>query len=462
MLDDDALLNVFYLYGLDVWDEENDEDFSVGKFHWKGAHWWYKLAHVCRRWRNVILASPIHVGVHLLCTHGTPVARMLAHSPPLPIIIYYMGNVGKSAADDEEDILLALKHRDRVRRIGLSVPAPNLRKLVGAIDNEFPLLERLFISHRTTPTTILKLPESFHAPHLRHLVLSRVTLQMGSPLLTTAVRLVTLKLACIPPSTYFNPDYLLARLSLMPQLEILAVDCHIDDPNRGAEEQLLATPMTTHVTLPRLRLFALLGESTYLEGLLARISTPALEQLRIESFTPSTLPQLSRFMKKLRFDAVRLKFLRDVYQIVLADDSRGENWTDPFRMRNRCGHLDLQVASAEQIFKQLWPLLSVVMQLTLDYEVLSPWFDWREEVDRALWRELLRPFSKVKTLYVEDGLLQGGELLRSLQPDNGEILLPELKELVSRNGVGYPDDEVISFFNARQIAGYPVTLVYEP
>jgi hypothetical protein len=463
ILDDDALLNVFYLYGLDVWDAENDDDFSVGKFHWKGAHWWYKLAHVCRRWRNVVVASPVHIGVHLLCTHGTPVARMLAHSPPLPIIIYYMGNVGKPSSEDDENILLALQHRERVRRIGLSVPAPSLLRLITAIDEEFPMLERLFISPRTIPTTSFSLPESFHAPHLRHLVLSRVSIQIGSPLLTTAAGLVTLKLACIPSSGYFDPSYLLARLSLMSRLEILAVAFHSDDHNHDAEGQLSENQPTTHVTLPCLRFFAFLGESAYLEGLLAQISTPALEQLRIESSTPSTLPQLSQFMgatDNLRFNTVRLKFLRDVYQIVLADDSHGEEWPDPFRMRIRCRHLDLQVASAVQIFRELWPLLFVVMTLTLDYEVLSPWFDWREEVDRALWRELLKPFSNVKTLLVEDGLLQGGELLRSLQSDSGEPPLPELKELVSRGGVGYPDDDAISFLNARQIAGYPVTLVY--
>lgn len=469
MLDDDALLNIFYLYGLDVWDEENDDDFSVGKFHWKGAHWWYKLAHVCRRWRRLIFASPVHIGAHLLCTHGMPVARMLAHSPPLPIIIYYMGNVGKTTVEDEdeEDILLALQYPDRVRRIGLSVPAANLLRPLRAIDQEFPILERLFITPLAVSTTSLVLPRSFHAPHLRRLVLSRVAIQIGSPLLTTAVGLVTLKLAYIPPSAYFDPGCLLAWLSLMPRLEILAVDFHSDEPNRVAEGQLLDTPMMAHVSLPCLRMFAFQGESVYLGRLLARIRAPALGQLRIESFTPSTLPQLSQFMgatNNLRFDAVRLKFLRDAFEIALTDDSRGEGWTDPFRMRIRCGHLDVQLASAVQIFRELWSSLFVVVKLILDYEVLSPWLDWREEVDRTLWRELLRPFSHVKTLRAEDGLLRGGKLLRSLHSDNGEPplgLLPELKQLVSRGGVGYHDAETISFLNARQTAGVPVTLVYE-
>jgi hypothetical protein len=51
--------------------------------------WWYKLVKVCRRWRYLILESASHLGLCLVCSPGTPVAEMLAHSPPLPLIILH-------------------------------------------------------------------------------------------------------------------------------------------------------------------------------------------------------------------------------------------------------------------------------------------------------------------------------------------------------------------------------------
>ncbi|KAF8496767.1 hypothetical protein F5888DRAFT_1803941 [Russula emetica] len=42
-------------------------------------------------------------------------------------------------AEDEEGILLALEQRHRVRHLRLLLPVQNLRKLVMAIDEEFPI-----------------------------------------------------------------------------------------------------------------------------------------------------------------------------------------------------------------------------------------------------------------------------------------------------------------------------------
>jgi hypothetical protein len=55
----------------------------------------------------------------------------------------------------------------------------------------------------------LVLPETFQAPHLRHLLLLGFTLPIGSRSLTTAVGLVTLDIVVGHPSTYFQPNTLL-------------------------------------------------------------------------------------------------------------------------------------------------------------------------------------------------------------------------------------------------------------
>jgi hypothetical protein len=57
---------------------------------WDLGRWWYRLAHVCQRWRNLILGSASYLGLSLVCTNGAPVENMLAHSPPLPLTVDYM------------------------------------------------------------------------------------------------------------------------------------------------------------------------------------------------------------------------------------------------------------------------------------------------------------------------------------------------------------------------------------
>ena len=69
---------------------------------------------------------------------GTPIADMLAHSPPLPLVIDYHQKVSAAAnvtAEDEEGALLAFKQRDRVLRVRLAMPVTNLQKVVAAMGN---------------------------------------------------------------------------------------------------------------------------------------------------------------------------------------------------------------------------------------------------------------------------------------------------------------------------------------
>ena len=146
---------------------------------------------------------------------------MLAHSPPLPLIIDYIGEDDDIAAKHEEEILLALEHRNRVRRIRLRMPVPNLQKLILAIDEEYPMLEYLILAPSPEDNTTLIIPTTLQAPHLRHLELFNFSLPRGSRLLTTAVGLVSLCLAMVHPSTYIQPNVLLQWLSSMTQLETL-------------------------------------------------------------------------------------------------------------------------------------------------------------------------------------------------------------------------------------------------
>jgi len=127
-------------------EEDDDDRLGGGKARWIRGRWWYKLTHVCQRWRNLILGSTSYLDLCLVCAQGTPVADMLAHSPPLPLIVDHVYGDVSISEEDEEGILLALKqYCDRVRCVRLQMAIPNLQKLVVAIDEEFPILEHLIL-----------------------------------------------------------------------------------------------------------------------------------------------------------------------------------------------------------------------------------------------------------------------------------------------------------------------------
>ena len=399
------LLNVFYLYRLDVPDEYHDD----GKLNddWGGHRWWHKLAQVCRWWRYLILASPSQLDLHLLCTYGVPIANMLAHSPPLPLTICYYDKDRETTEEDDEGILLALRHTDRVHYIHLDFPSPKLLKFITIMDEQFPILERMYIWSRTEGDRSLVLPRTFQAPLLRHFALS-IALPIGSPLLTTTVGLVTLGLIEIPPSAYFPPNYLLTRLSLMPQLETLLITFYSPLTNRDVGRQSLNTPIMTHITLPNLRVLIFTGVSAYLEGLLNRIRAPLLGELEIVLFNQLTftVPRLLQFMdtlETLSFDRVQLAFGNDSAEFKMFQ--LGERGGRSFSMEIKCRHLDWQVSSAIQILTALQPVLSAVEQLTLSHVEYSQSPEWHNEIDPTQWRGILRPFGNLTTLHVQNSLV---------------------------------------------------------
>ena len=154
-LDDDSLLNMFYFCRPIFFD---NHEYGNIEWDWGREHWWYKLVQVCRRWRYLIISSALHLRLYLLCTHGTPVADMLAHSPPFPLFINLNTEFYYPTAEDEEGIMLALQQRDRVRRIRLQQPIKRLHNLMAAIVGEFPVLEYLHIAPSRELNAKFRLP----------------------------------------------------------------------------------------------------------------------------------------------------------------------------------------------------------------------------------------------------------------------------------------------------------------
>ena len=452
---------------LDESEANNAELLEGGE--WNRERWWNKLIQVCRRWRYLVLDSAYHLRVSLVCARGTPVADMLAHSPPVPLVIDHFDTYQDLTSEDEAGIILALQHRDRVRRIRLLKPIPILQKLVAALDGEFPILEFLLIEHQRYHQPVIEhktnlyFPETFWAPQLRELVLKNFVTPIDSPTLTTMGNLVTLYLTKIPSSVYFHPNALIQLLTLMTQLETLGIGFNRYNPSRDVERHLLRTSTMTQVTLPNLRWLAFRGSSAYLEALLPWVTIPLLENLAVAFFNRMlySIPHLRQFTsasRNLQIKTAMVAFARDNIWVNAFPHTEAKVCTLDIQLGGK--HLDWQVVSAAQVFPAFKTILSAVEHLTLEYDRYNMSSEWNRQADRSHWRELLGSFDKVKNIRVEDGLVE--QVSRALQPGEGESsteLLPELQEL-SYSTSGSSPDAFTLFIDARQQAGHPVTVVH--
>src|SRR6267154_4327055 len=131
------------------------------------------LVHVCQKWRYAVFQSPLRLNLRILCSAGTPVRENLALWPSLPIIIKQRGHL-----TNNDNIIVALGHSDRVCEIDLNMTSPHLERVFAAMQKTFVALKELWL--RAIDDRAPVVSDSFlggSAPHLRHLVLTSIPLQ---------------------------------------------------------------------------------------------------------------------------------------------------------------------------------------------------------------------------------------------------------------------------------------------
>ena len=122
------------------------------------------------------------------------------------------------------------------------------------------------------------------------------------------------------------------------------------------------------------------------------------------------------------------------------------------------GDFDWHIASAAEIFGSLSPILSVAEKVAFRYEESYQLPELYNDAIRRRWRELLRLFTNVNTIYVQDVLVRN--VSRSLPSGDGEPpmeFLPNLEE-IGYSGGSDARDAFTTFLNERQVAGHPVSL----
>jgi hypothetical protein len=113
ILDDDSILNIFHFYRLAIFDEDEDCDLIRGGRGWDRELWWYKLAHVCQGWRNLLLGSPSYPTWNFALSVRKARQSQTCWNIPLPLVIGYSEIDRDITAEDDERIILALEQRDR-------------------------------------------------------------------------------------------------------------------------------------------------------------------------------------------------------------------------------------------------------------------------------------------------------------------------------------------------------------
>ena len=407
MLPDDVLLKIFDFYV----NEDMCEDYKLVKE--RRMQEWITLVHVCRRWRNVVFYSPRRLNQRLVCTPKTPVRDTLDTWPPFPLIVRsgYWNDTSSVAPDNT---IAALEHNDRVCQINLSylsLASTELEIFTNSAAMQKPFLELTdlrLVTFRFGWEPIL--PDSFLggiAPRLRLLDLRGVPFPGLPKLLLSATQLVHLSLSAVPLSGYVPPEVMATTLSTLTSLEKLCFHFLYLQPRHALQSHRPPPPPLplTRSILPRLTKVIFKGASEYLEEILARVDAPRLEELHITFFdqiiSDSDLPQLFQFIgRRPTLRAPEKGYIAfTVYAIVVKFSSQTSDF-DP---------LIVEIPSTES---EEWPLSSLAQLCTSSFPPVSTLEDlyifegrmdpprWQNNVENALWQEILHSFAAVKNLYL--------------------------------------------------------------
>ena len=293
-LSDDVLLEIFDLCLCN--DKHINPWYNPGNGYPDDA--WYALAHVCQRWRYVVFASPHRLKLRLQCSTRR-VREMLGVWPAFPIVI----GDAKGFTQDEDNIIAALEHRDRVCEIMLErLTRSQSEKLVPLMQESFPTLTKLEIesdSSLSRGESAPVLPDSFlggSAPHLRFLHLSSVSFPALPNLLLSASHLVILHLHGIPCGL-ISPEMVTA-LSSLTKLEYLRLVFGHPDSDSDLEDP--APLPLNHSVLPAVKWLVLEGGGKYLDDFVARIGAPSINYLGVtltdRPFSAVILSHLPQFI----------------------------------------------------------------------------------------------------------------------------------------------------------------------
>jgi hypothetical protein len=412
---------------------------------------WLSLVHVCRRWRNLVFASPRRLNLQLCCTPETPVKDGLDVWPALPLIV--IDNKHSSLFSCTDNVMAALGHSNRIREFSLSLTNWQLEQVSAAMQVSFPELTKLWLSSHGETMPVV--PDSFlggSAARLRSFWLFGIPYPALPNLLFSADHLADLSLIDIPPSGYISPEAMVASLSALPRLRMLTLEFKspLSLPDRGTRHP----PPPKRSILP-VHHFFFKGTTEYLEDLVSRIDTPHLGNLLIKLFNQidHDFPLLAQFINRT--------FKAPDEATVQFDDWNASVLFGIFRIFISC-EPDWQLSAVTQVCSSSFSsTLEAVEDLYMECR------DWQlvrkninDAVENNLWLQLLLPFTAVKNLYLCKDFAPGiAGALKELAGDGITDVLPNMQNIFVDELVRESFEKNIGqFVVARRLSGYPVAI----
>ena len=450
MLPDNVLLEIFDYY-------QKNLPYTL-RTTWK----WHSLVHVCQKWRQVVFASPHRLNLQILCTHRTPVRRDLSIWPAFPIVINYRNSGSGIEPDDEDNVVAALEHPNRVYYVRLAVMGSQLGKMAAAMQEPFPVLTHLHIGSDdgnapTLPTKFL----GASAPRLQNIYLHRIPFPALPTLLLSTNDLVKLELRRIPPTGYISPEAMVACLAALPRLDTF----HIGFRSASSRPDRILPPPETRTVLPSLTSFEFKGASEYLEDLVSQIESPQLDRTFIVFFNQLVdfqAARLSGFIdrslgpKLISLVHGQITFFSHwVTFNMYPDENYPSSNSGSATITISCEGVDWQVSHIAQVLTYFTDTLSNVVYLKLNVEPEDLQLKGMDDVE---WEHLLRQCSIVQTLQVSQEL--AGHVAHALEHIAEETVTEVLPSLTLIHLAGQPASSTENFITARKLSGLPVRVVH--
>jgi hypothetical protein len=354
--------------------------------------------------------SPRRLDLYLYCTYRTPVRQNLIYWPLiLPLVIHYPGPISHYGppTGNDDNIVAALMHADRVHRVDIYATFSLIRKVATVMQESFPVLTCLDLTWDQDDLPGPVLPQGFlggSAPRLEYLYLSGVSSPRLPTILLSASNLLTLHLndifQCIPPET------MVAGLAVLTRLRTLSIKFNREISRPDQWQSRLDSPMPT--ILPTLTLFHYKGYSEYLEDLLALIDMPLLDNVRIAYFLADIqVPQLFRFigrtrnLKDAQFGCAHVTFYYNLVNVALSLPQGESQANITLTLLGPWFHI--QVLYLVSVLGQLMAMFSNVGHLSTHGADL----DWRDmdDLDSIKWMLFLCLFPAMEELHLSGEVL---------------------------------------------------------
>ena len=442
---------------LDIFDFIRIANISLGP-HYDYAWGWKRLALVCRRWRQLIFASPLRLCLQLRCQRRvyrvTPFCTPLSRWPAsFPIAIDFHDGLAERL--DEDNAIAALKHPNRVCLLAILASPFRMEKLATIIREPFPALTKLQLSlgYSDSPVLLNRFLPVGGAPCLQELHLDAVSFNNLPEFIHEAPNLVTLHLKRMLESHWVPPAGMALCLSSLTKLRSLFFGFETYTPLQVPDRLTRQAPAIRAV-LPALTSIRFDYVCSYVEDLVSQIDCPRLSNIYLRylhdqdgSFVNVQDSQIFNFINRsedpcltlfnevivdVDFSAIHLKFCHESHVPIFFQ------FEDCFR-----GAFHIV-----QVFSQLSAKLSNVRHFSIDsceqFQGL--------EISRTDWVHILRSFTSLQTLFLSPGNV------KYLAPalDEETTLLPALDLLCFENA---PANFGAKFCEDRRLSDRPVTFV---